>query len=135
QFSLPFGIAVALARGAASTDEFAPAFLADPLILDLMERVEGVRDAALDAVFPRAWPTWVRVRLRGGRTVERLVEHPSGDPECFPTPDELGKKFRTLADRVLPAAQVERLEMAARGFASVPRVTDLLALTVPPSLK
>src|SRR2546426_2798711 len=59
QFSLPFGIAVALARGAASPAEFSPACLRDPTVGGLMERVVGVRDPALDAAFPRAWPCWV----------------------------------------------------------------------------
>src|SRR5439155_1229472 len=47
QFSLPFGVAVALARGAASPAEFAPACLRDPTVGALMERVVGVRDPAL----------------------------------------------------------------------------------------
>src|SRR5262245_12534926 len=66
QFSLPFGIAVALARGAASPDEFVPEASDDPLVTRLMERVVAVRDPALDAQYPRVWPAWVRVTLRDG---------------------------------------------------------------------
>src|SRR5439155_21169809 len=56
QFSLPFGIAVALARGAASPDEFADARIADPVVQALAARVLTVRDPALDARFPASWP-------------------------------------------------------------------------------
>src|SRR5262249_26043882 len=99
QFSLPFGIAVALVRGAASPAECAPATLSDPVVTALMERVVGARDPELDARFPRAWPCWVRIARRGAPSVEARIEHPRGDPENFPPPDELERKFRTLAAR------------------------------------
>src|SRR5256712_4886798 len=131
QFSLPFGIAVALARGAASPAEFAPARLHDPIVGALMERVFGVRDEALDAVFPRAWPCWVRITLRGRPPLEARVEHPSGDPENFLSAAELERKFRTLASRALPAAALGRLEAALADFPRAPSVAPPLAAAVP----
>jgi 2-methylcitrate dehydratase PrpD len=109
QFSLPFGVSVALARGGASPEEFSPAVLDDPVVLDLMARVRPVHDAALDACYPRTWPAWVRVVARGGAVLERRVEHALGDPEHFPAPDALRAKFRILAARSLPSDGVERL--------------------------
>src|SRR3989442_249999 len=97
QFSLPFGVAVALARGAASPAEFAPACLRDPTVGGLMERVVGVRDPALDAAFPRAWPCWVRIALRGRPPLEAHIEHPRGDPESFLTPAEPRRSIAPLA--------------------------------------
>jgi 2-methylcitrate dehydratase PrpD len=131
QFSLPFGIAVALARGAASPAEFAPPTLDDPLVGRLMERVVGVRDERLDAVFPQTWPTWVRIVLRGGRTLEARVEHPRGDPENFPTPAELDAKFRTLAARALAPDGVKRLAAALEAFPRAASSDALLSATAP----
>ena len=131
QFSLPFGVAVALARGAASPAEFAPACLRDPTVGGLMERVVGVRDPALDAAFPRAWPCWVRIALRGRPPLEAHIEHPRGDPESFLTPAELERKFRTLASRALPAAALARLEAALGDFPRARSVAPLLAAAVP----
>jgi len=131
QFSLPFGVAVALARGAASPSEFAPACLRDPTVGELMERVVGVRDPALDAAFPRAWPCWVRIALRGRPPLEAHIEHPRGDPESFLTPAELERKFRTLASRALPAAALARLEAALGDFPRARSVAPLLAAAVP----
>jgi len=131
QFSLPFAVAVALVRGAASPAEFAPATLADPAVVALMERVVGVRDAGLDAAFPRAWPCWVRITLADGRTVEARVEHPRGDPENFPTAAECDAKFRALAARALAPRAVARLAAAVDAFPEAPRVEPLLAATVP----
>ena len=131
QFSLPFGIAVALVHGAASPEEFAPPTLAHPAVLRLMDRVVGMRDAALDATFPHAWPCWVRITLRDGRRLERRVEHPRGDPENFPGADELRAKFTRLAARALPPSAIERVAKAVDDFADAPSVAPLLAATVP----
>src|SRR5262249_13675455 len=112
QFSLPFGVAVALARGAASPAEFVPETLDDPRVVRLIERVSAVRDAALDARYPEVWPAWVRIVLRDGREVVERVTHPLGDPERFLDAAALGAKFRTLARRALGERQVERLAAA-----------------------
>ena len=131
QFSLPFGIAVALARGAASPAEFADATLADPVVTALMARVVAVHDPALDAEYPRAWPAWVRVVDTGGRTVEGRIAHPLGDPENFPSAAALATKVRTLAARALSPAAIDRLVHALETFPVSPDARTLLAATVP----
>jgi 2-methylcitrate dehydratase PrpD len=127
QFSLPFGIAVALVRGAASPAEFTPETCADPSVRALMDRVVAVPDPALDARYPAAWPSWVRIVLSGGRTVESRVDHPRGDPENFPSAAELDAKFRTLAARALAPAAVARLAGEIDAFPEAPNVVSLLA--------
>jgi 2-methylcitrate dehydratase PrpD len=131
QFSLPFGVAVALVDGRASPAEFVAARYTDPAIVDLMDRVDAVPDPALDAAFPRRWPAWMRIRLRDGRVLEGRVARPLGDPENFPPPSVLDAKFRSLAGRVLDARGVERLATALRGFPSAPDPAALLGASVP----
>jgi 2-methylcitrate dehydratase PrpD len=131
QFSLPFGIAVALVRGAASPAEFAPGTGSEPAIVALMDRVVATRDPALDARYPRVWPAWVRIALRGGTTLEERVTHPLGDPEHFPDAAALGAKFRALARRALAEGQVERLAAAVSALPAASGVGELLAAAVP----
>ena len=131
QFSLPFGIAVALLCGTASPAEFVPARLVDPTVIGLAARVVPMRDGQLDVAFPREWPSWIRIVRRDGRVHEMAVSHPRGDPENFPTPAELDAKFRTLAARALPDAAVARVAAAVDAFAETPSVASLLAATVP----
>ncbi len=131
QFSLPFGIAVALARGAASPAEFVPEAAADPRIVRLMDRVVAVRDPALDAQYPRIWPAWVRITRDDGRVVTEHVTHALGDPERFPDAPVLHGKFRTLAERALPAAQVERLQLAVAALPAAAGVGAVLAAAAP----
>jgi 2-methylcitrate dehydratase PrpD len=131
QFSLPFGIAVALVRGRASPAEFTPETCADPRVRAIMDRVVAVPDPALDARYPAAWPSWVRIVLSGGRTLEARVDHPRGDPENFPSPAELDAKFRTLAGRALGAGGVARLAAEIDALSAAPSVVSLLAAAVP----
>ena len=128
QFSLPFSVAVALVRGTAWPEDFtAPAF-DDPLVRRVMDRVEPVRDAALDAHFPRVWPCWVRVSLDDGAQHETRLTHPLGDPENFPSPAALGDKFARLARRALPSDRVAALALAAAEVAGTTDVGTLVAL-------
>jgi 2-methylcitrate dehydratase PrpD len=133
QFSLPFGVAVAVARGRAAPEEFSLAVLGDTTVRDLMDRVSAVRDPALDAVYPRTWPAWVRIVLRDGRALTADVTHPRGDPENFPTRAELAEKFRTLAGRTLPRAQCDRVLALAEGLGMAPRIAPLMASATLPS--
>jgi 2-methylcitrate dehydratase PrpD len=130
QFSLPFGIAVALVRGRAAPDDFAAPTWDDRTIRLIMEHVDPVRDARLDAAFPRAWPCWLRIARREGATLEARVDHPRGDPENFPGDDELAAKFRILAGRSLSAPAVARLEEAVAAFPRATSAAPLLAATV-----
>ena len=97
----------------------------------MMDRVVAVTDAALDARYPRAWPSWVRVVVRGRPPLEARVEHPRGDPENFPTDAELDGKFRGLAARALSPAAIDRLEGALESFPRTTSARPLLAATVP----
>ena len=109
QFSLPFGVAVALADGAAAPEQFHASRWSDPVVLRLMDRVTPRRDGALDARYPALWPTWVRIGTTDGRTLEARVDHPKGDPEHFLTTAELHGKFRRLAGRALDDRAIDLL--------------------------
>ena len=132
QFSLPFGVAVALAHGRAGPDEFVPAVFESAAVRALMDRVEMVHDPALDRVYPRDWPSWVRIHLHDGRVLERALMHPSGDPENFLDPAALEAKCRRLATPVLGAAAVDHLLAAVHAFPTAPDTTALLASARPP---
>ncbi len=131
QFSLPFGMAIALVAGAAGPDRFDLRLADDPLVRRLMARVDAIHDPALDARYPRQWPCWVRVHRRRGGPVTQAIDHPLGDAENFLSPAQLDGKFVTLAGLALPPARVARLRAALDAFASAPRAASLLDAAVP----
>jgi 2-methylcitrate dehydratase PrpD len=128
QFSLPFSIATALVRGAAWPEDFAPGCFEDATVRRVMDRVHPVRDAALDARFPRTWPCWVRMTLDDGTRLEAEVAHPLGDPENFPGADALLGKFARLAARVLSDERVAAVSKALTRIDESPDIRKILVL-------
>ncbi len=114
QFSLPFGVAVALARRRAGLEEFVLPMLQDPLVRELMPKVGYARDPELEKNYPREWPAWARMSLQDGREVSAHVRFPKGDPENPLSWDDLVEKYRTLAGVVWERDKVETVQSAVQ---------------------
>jgi 2-methylcitrate dehydratase PrpD len=109
QFSMPFGAAVAVIDGAAGLDQFTLEQARSPKIRDVMNRVALVKDARLEATFPKEWPARVVIELENGQRHESFVRHPKGDPDNPLTWDEMTAKFRALAGAVLSAERCDEI--------------------------
>jgi len=95
QFSMPFLAAAALMDGEVTWDSYARR-LGDPDIQNLMNRVQVVQDAEVEALFPASFGARVTLLLQDGRRLERFVTLPKGEPDNFVTQDELMAKFMGL---------------------------------------
>lgn len=109
QFSMPYGAAVAVLCGAAGLDQFTIEQIRSPQIREMMGKVILTKDARLEETFPREWPALVTIDTQDGRTHEKFVRYPKGDPENPLTWEELARKFRTLAGAVLPPERCNRI--------------------------
>ncbi len=118
QFSLPFGVAVALAKRRAGLDEFTETMLHDAEIGALMAKVDYERDPALEHNYPKEWPAWAKVKLQDGREVSAQVRFPKGDPENPLSWDQLTDKYRDLVKSVWDAPRVERVYHAVKQLES-----------------
>jgi 2-methylcitrate dehydratase PrpD len=96
QFSAPFAVAIALARGAAGAAQYTEEALADPLVRELMRRTDCLSDPALDGRYPREWGAWVELVLRDGRTLRAEVDDPLGGPAHPLAREALVARFRDL---------------------------------------
>ena len=130
QFSMPFGVAVAVLHGQAFFTEYAEGMAARPEVKEIMAKVECVTDPALDALYPRQWPAWVEITIKDSRTLKATTDYPKGDPENALTWDELKAKFSALSEDVFSAERqgeiisaVERLE----DLSDIRELTQLLA--------
>jgi 2-methylcitrate dehydratase len=103
--SLPYCTAVALVDGAVTADQFSPARLADPALLDLVARTTVVEDPALTAGYPAGIPNRVKVTLDDGAVLVSEVAFPPGHDKNPLTDAQLATKFHGLAD---PAIGVDR---------------------------
>jgi 2-methylcitrate dehydratase PrpD len=129
KFSLPYLLAVILARGRASLAEFEDDVVRDPEILALASRVSYELDATID--YPRQFVGHVRVRLRDGRVVDERQDHPRGGPDSPMTRDEIESKFRGNASLVMSTELASRVVRSVDALAAEPSLGPLLASLTP----
>lgn len=95
QFSLPFSVALMLARGHATLADFAGESIRDPGLLALADRVTVREDPRDD--FPRRFPGRMRIVLEGGNAVEGAQDDNRGGPSAPLSRAEIEAKFRANA--------------------------------------
>lgn len=125
KFSLPFCVALAAKEGHAGLPDFNENTLHDPVIRNLMDKVELVADPELTALYPGKWPVVVEITDRAGNNYSGRTDYPAGDPENPVSPVRLEQKFRELASWHFSQQQVEDL---VAGIRHLDEVTDLSAL-------
>ncbi len=128
QFSLPYTVAVALVKGRVSFDEFNPELLGDPIIRDMMHRVEVIHDPDLDPLFPKSWPTRVIIHTTDNRSFENRVDYPKGDVENPLSWDELVDRFCQNSGSVFDVTRQSRIVEKVNQFEDVENVTALTTL-------
>lgn len=113
QFSVFFTAAMALLEGRFGWDSYRR--LQDPAVVQLMARMRS-REAA---------PPVVAITTRRGEKLVREVPSPKGNPDSFPTWEELLAKAGPLARAALPETQVERLVREVSRLEELADVGDL----------
>ena len=108
QFSMPFGAAIAILDRAAGLDQFTEQQIRSNETRQIMCKVVISKDPRIEQNFPEEWPARVSISLKNGRTFEKTITHPKGDPNNPLTWDELVAKFKSLAasmdsERILSA--------------------------------
>jgi 2-methylcitrate dehydratase PrpD len=129
QFSGPFVLSSALATGRMDWDSYQS--LQDPVIRSLLPKVVCQHDPEIEAEFPANMSGKVTIQA-GGRTFEKVVSVPKGEPSHFLTEVELRAKFAGLATAVLGAARAAALADAVLGIDGLADVGALAALAEPP---
>lgn len=128
RLSTRFNVALALVHGP-RLSEVTQQDLADSAVLLMADRIEVAEDPELTAIFPRHWACRVRIEGRDGRTRERRVDSPLGEPDNPMSRDQVLDKFTRLAAPVLGEDQASELRAAVLDLPASPgieRVTEAM---------
>lgn len=128
QFSGPFVIACALARGHFGWDSYA--WLEDADIRALMPKIMPEEDAEVQAEFPANMSGKLTIRARGAVFARKVVV-PKGEPSNFLTEAELRAKFSGLVEAILGAERTAALADALVGLDGAAAVSPLFRLASP----
>jgi 2-methylcitrate dehydratase len=107
--SLPFCTAVALLDGDVTLDSFSPERLSDPVLLDLISKIEVFRDPHLTARYPAGIPNRIVLLLDNASMISAENEFPRGHDQNPMTDDEVIAKFQRLARGVLSDEAQQRV--------------------------
>lgn len=129
QMSLYYTLAAMALDGEVLTEQFREARLADPALLEFMERirinVEPRYDEGGDATRHRSR---VSIATHDGRSYTREAIYRKGSPENPMTDAERYAKFRRLATAALPPASVDKIIGAVESLAQATDIRDLIGL-------
>lgn len=116
QFSIPWGVAVALARGHVGIENYTPAALGSRDILDTAAKITVVLDHSLDTT-DKIPAGKIEIETLDGQIFKNRVDYPLGSPEKPMSFHDCARKFKSCAAYSTPGlsdSQVEGvIEMAA----------------------
>ena len=104
KFSVYHSVAVALIEGVAGEQQFSDRTVRDPQVIALRNRVTATLDSSVAED-----QAHIAVVLKDRRRLEMFIEHAVGSVKNPMSDADLEKKFRGLAQGVLPAAQTRKL--------------------------
>ena len=104
KFSVYHSSAVAVIHGAAGEEEYSDEVVRAPKVIALRDKVTAAVDKAMHEDQVR-----VTIRLKGGKTLERYVEHAVGSLGRPMSDADLEAKFRALCSGILAKAEADRL--------------------------
>ena len=128
--SMPFCVASALRDGEFNDHTFSSERLHDPAMLALMAKVKVAEEPRHTARYPEAAPGCVRVRMKGGATVEKEVIYPKGHAKAPMSEAEVIAKFNTMTSGRLNAGRRSQVIDCILRLDEARDVSDVLGLLV-----
>jgi 2-methylcitrate dehydratase PrpD len=112
QFSIPWGVASALAGKRVGLDDFTETAIKNPAVLDVTRKMRLEVDDSLSKPGPD--PTRVKVITREGKVFERMVLVPLGSLERPMSFEDCASKFRDCAKNLDPATVDQIIERVGK---------------------
>jgi 2-methylcitrate dehydratase len=126
--SLPYVVAAAIVDRNVTPAQFTEAKIMDPQIRAQLRKVEVVADPEIESLFPALQRVAVEVTTGDGRSYEKRLDYPKGDPRNPLTDGEVEAKFDALAGPVLSDAARARVKDAVWGLERLASVTQLMEM-------
>jgi 2-methylcitrate dehydratase len=107
--SLPYCVAIALVDGKIGLEQFSTKRIRDPRLHDFMQKITITEDKQFTRNYPEKISNRVIISTDPGREYMEEVDYPRGHPRNPMGDDEVEKKFRNFAGRILSGARMEKL--------------------------
>jgi len=98
--SLPYCITMGLLYGRVTPELFDDKVVQDPRVLDHIDKIKVFAEPEFEAAFPKVQRCHVVVDTTDGRSFEKQIDWPKGDPRDPLSDEEIRAKFDALANGV-----------------------------------
>ncbi len=133
QYSLPFAVAVQAIYDRIGVEHISGSGLSDPVVADLMSRIQVSESDRHNERFPQGRWADVRITTTEGRVLESGDVHARGGPEAPIGRDEVIAKYTEFAVPVVGSARAEAIRTAILGWVDPgSRYSDLSPLLFDP---
>jgi 2-methylcitrate dehydratase len=130
--SLPFVVAMALMEGGLEIRHYDEEYYKRANVRDLMSRIKVNAAAEFGSGFGRLPFTEVAIESTSGQVHTARVVHPLGHPQRPMTDADYERKFRSMAEPILPEHQIALVLDRLRTLEEVQDLGEVLQLTAPP---
>ncbi len=132
QMSVAYTVAVAILDGAVLIDQFSEKRINADDVWNLIDRTDVHHEASYDKLpVEDRLTTRVRLTLKDGSTVEKVVAHPRGTGDRQLSDADIVNKYRSLTRAVISPARQTAIEDTVLNLDAVEDISDLTALLTP----
>jgi len=131
QFSIPWGVATAIARGRVGIKDFTEEAIKSHDILEVSSKISVELDSSLNRSSRGVEPGRVRITMKNGRVYSEQIDDPLGSPQRPMTFSDCARKFRdcaTYQGRKLPDRQIEKIIELIGQLEHVEDIVDIIKL-------
>jgi 2-methylcitrate dehydratase PrpD len=125
-------MAVALMEGILETRHYDQMYYKRPDVRALMQKIKVRIGEEPVALWPEVPLNIVDVEMKSGKILSTKVAYHLGHFKRFMTDEEQERKFRPLAEPLLPKMQIDDLLACLRRLDEVEQISELISLTVAP---
>jgi 2-methylcitrate dehydratase len=127
--SLPYCIAVAIAKGNVLPSDFEEDALQDPLVWSLLDKVKVVANPEIDNLFPKIKRAIVTIKTSKGE-YKKQEDFAKGQPERPLSEEELLSKFKANSEKNISPSRMEDIIKATKELENIDEIGEYMKLLV-----
>jgi len=126
--SMPYGVGLAFMYGGVEVRHFSNQYLRNPELLDLIQKIEIRIDNECVAAYPEQRLCKMEVTTKSGQRFEERLGYHKGHPNNPHTDEELERKFRSLAEGLLPEGRTDDLLTALWNLDQIDDIGEVIKM-------
>ena len=127
--SLPYCIAVAVAKGNVLPSDFEEDALRDPLVWSLLDKIKVIANPEIDALFPKVKRAIVTIKTSKGE-FKKQEDFAKGQPERPLSEEELVSKFKANSEKKISPSGMEDIIKATQELENIDEIGEYMKLLV-----